>query len=405
MGEEQRERYLEDRSNTSWRLAEVLHEWQVNMTAARELEELDPEGQSATGEITRVGLSALHSTAFLLNRAMFEVYEPGRKRSHLRYYVDLPARLDNDGTRDALRKAKCVTHKPNHTGAWGKRRGVRSVTGGSCLVRYMFPRGMLPLLPTSDPPVPHFPSCAIVGNSGSLLTHENGAQIDLADAVIRINSAPTEGWEQHVGRRTTFNLCNHYHATHIAGVGGKQLGMHDRQEVKHYRSSGKAHRKSQEETLVLFEPVLSRAYYKLYEPLFLRRPPPLTAVLALDFATAAGELWAMLQHKVAATDFFLGSSIARNSAGICHAHQLPENSNSTCARPLTGWYAILFGIRLCDRLDIYGFDRDYRKDDKTQNYPYHYYDSAEGETGTHSFDLTMRVIEMLKTQYTHLYIH
>jgi hypothetical protein len=31
-------------------------------------------------------------------------------------------------------------------------------------------------------------------------------------------------------------------------------------------------------------------------------------------------------------------------------------------------------------------------------YSYHYYDEAEGETGTHSFDLTMRLIQVIQQE-------
>ncbi|CAD7946369.1 unnamed protein product [Amoebophrya sp. A120] len=42
-------------------------------------------------------------------------------------------------------------------------------------------------------------TCAVVSNSGALLNHEYGAEIDQHDFVVRMNSAPTDGWEKHVG--------------------------------------------------------------------------------------------------------------------------------------------------------------------------------------------------------------
>eukprot|EP00959_Pyramimonas_sp_CCMP1952_P165302 3455553-Pyramimonas_sp.AAC.2 len=36
----------------------------------------------------------------------------------------------------------------------------------------------------------------------------------------------------------------------------------------------------------------------IYEPLFAKRPPPFTAVLAPDFVTSMSEIWASLQYKV-----------------------------------------------------------------------------------------------------------
>eukprot|EP00959_Pyramimonas_sp_CCMP1952_P236214 4936764-Pyramimonas_sp.AAC.1 len=42
---------------------------------------------------------------------------------------------------------------------------------------------------------------------------------------------------------------------------------------------------------------------------------------------------------------------------------------------------------------------------KREVYPYHYYDEAEGETGTHSFDLTMRLIQLIQQVFPKLNIH
>ncbi len=49
-----------------------------------------------------------------------------------------------------------------------------------------------------------FDSCAVVGSSGNLLVGTpRGALIDRHDAVFRVNYAPTRGYENYVGRRTT----------------------------------------------------------------------------------------------------------------------------------------------------------------------------------------------------------
>lgn len=49
---------------------------------------------------------------------------------------------------------------------------------------------------------------AVVGNSPSLLDAERGEEIDQAGAVVRMNAAPVEGYERHVGRRTTARVLN-----------------------------------------------------------------------------------------------------------------------------------------------------------------------------------------------------
>lgn len=60
------------------------------------------------------------------------------------------------------------------------------------------------LLPSEDPLRPQgIPTCAIVGNAGTLLEHQFGPEIDAHDAVIRFNAGVTEGYEQFVGSKTT----------------------------------------------------------------------------------------------------------------------------------------------------------------------------------------------------------
>lgn len=49
-------------------------------------------------------------------------------------------------------------------------------------------------------------TCAVVGSAGSLLMQSHGGAIDRADAVFRVNAAPTRGYEYQVGARTTLRF-------------------------------------------------------------------------------------------------------------------------------------------------------------------------------------------------------
>lgn len=59
--------------------------------------------------------------------------------------------------------------------------------------------------------------CAVVGNSGIVLRHKNGARVDEHDAVIRLNDAPTVGFEDYVGSKTTFRLVTVDKARFVEG--------------------------------------------------------------------------------------------------------------------------------------------------------------------------------------------
>ena len=51
-------------------------------------------------------------------------------------------------------------------------------------------------------------TCSLVSSSGMLLGSNAGSQIDSADCVFRLNSAPTLGYERDVGRRTTVRVVS-----------------------------------------------------------------------------------------------------------------------------------------------------------------------------------------------------
>ncbi|XP_066542242.1 beta-galactoside alpha-2,6-sialyltransferase 2 [Hoplias malabaricus] len=53
-----------------------------------------------------------------------------------------------------------------------------------------------------------FHSCAVVTSAGAILHSGLGKEIDSHDAVLRFNSAPTEGYERDVGNKTTIRIIN-----------------------------------------------------------------------------------------------------------------------------------------------------------------------------------------------------
>lgn len=54
----------------------------------------------------------------------------------------------------------------------------------------------------------NFSSCAVVASSDKLLNFDHGALIDEHSLVIRLNEAPTLGFERHVGSKTHIRIQN-----------------------------------------------------------------------------------------------------------------------------------------------------------------------------------------------------
>lgn len=57
--------------------------------------------------------------------------------------------------------------------------------------------------------------CALVSSSGQMLGAGTGREIDSAACVFRMNTAPTRGYEEDVGRRTTVRVVSHTSVPHL----------------------------------------------------------------------------------------------------------------------------------------------------------------------------------------------
>ncbi|KAM6456999.1 alpha-N-acetylgalactosaminide alpha-2,6-sialyltransferase 3 isoform 5-T5 [Liasis olivaceus] len=51
--------------------------------------------------------------------------------------------------------------------------------------------------------------CAIISNSGQMTEQKVGFEIDQASCIWRMNNAPTKGYEDDVGKRTTIRVVSH----------------------------------------------------------------------------------------------------------------------------------------------------------------------------------------------------
>ncbi|XP_074518400.1 CMP-N-acetylneuraminate-beta-galactosamide-alpha-2,3-sialyltransferase 1-like [Halichoeres trimaculatus] len=75
----------------------------------------------------------------------------------------------------------------------------------------MFPPGPKLTEPSPD----RCRTCAVVGNSGNLNGSHYGPMIDYHDIVIRMNKAPTEGYERDVGKKTTHHVMYPHSSTYL----------------------------------------------------------------------------------------------------------------------------------------------------------------------------------------------
>ena len=216
---------------------------------------------------------------------------------------------------------------------------------------YHFPRSLFEQLPLDEPKF-EFKTCAVVGNSGVTLLKEYGEEIDNHDAVIRINMAPIRGFEKYVGKRTTFDVVNSHNVREIL------------QGLRRWRPANEGETK-----LVLFETASHFARYHLCQPLLKKYGAENAILLNPLFSNRAHSLWIKLKEL------------------------LEKTKNSQYNRkPMSGFFAVLYALQMCDKVDLYGFDA---YTSRKKSYRYHYFDNVQGFTDVHSFDLAIEVFKFI----------
>ena len=249
--------------------------------------------------------------------------------------------------------------------------------------KFIYPWEIIEKLPYNDTQL-QFKTCALVSNSGSLLEAEFGYEIDQHDAVFRMNNAPTMGFEQHVGMKTTFDLLNRPHA----------------EEVSRMRFDG-VPGEMPEVAAVLFEADNWHLYHHILERQLKHMPYPSTLVLSPQFLSHVNSLWMRLAKR--------WPRHANSCASIKRASREGENSqrcqkmlrdcqNDVC-KPSSGFFALMMAAQMCNQIDMYGFE-SYRLQTSGRRGPrYHYFDEEVGTTSVHSFVLIMKVFEFLSHRY------
>lgn len=69
----------------------------------------------------------------------------------------------------------------------------------------------------------HCKSCALVTSSGHMTGSGRGVEIDRKECVIRMNDAPTRGYQKDVGQRTTLRVVAHSSVQRVLPTRATQL--------------------------------------------------------------------------------------------------------------------------------------------------------------------------------------
>ena len=261
-----------------------------------------------------------------------------------------------------------------------------------------------------------FRSCAIVGNSGDLLRSQFGKSIDSHDVVIRLNQAPIQGYEKHVGHKSTFRLLNAlWSHRYCTARDASKLVMQYGPELPNWvteHGMGDFNRPIDGDKLPLEKGcalLSSRADEKQYEQLasfWTRRNNDRSHGKKKDASGNGGRdkdvrVFLLSSRLVSLTRAML----VRYRAKLCKAGFGPfEGGND----PTSGLLAVVASLNWCRAITAYGFGESFGSTNTLlgMSSPYHYYKfygmRDKGNVGAHAFEAeSMLMQELLDSDRVH----
>lgn len=197
-------------------------------------------------------------------------------------------------------------------------------------------------LPASHPEM-SCSTCAVVSNAGSLLDSKHGAAIDEHSCVFRMNRAPTSGFEEHVGVKTTLDYVNSFPHLHNIRILPRQNTV-----VVHGTTVELFQANEDPQGDSGFDKYMGWA--KGHVSFKQRYPTREAYLLSLDWLMSSWQAyWAYLAPWAS-----------------------PVSGAGRLARPSSGWHMTRFALDRCETVDLYGFSMASNK--------FHYFDSLVQET-------------------------
>ncbi|XP_067892446.1 alpha-N-acetylgalactosaminide alpha-2,6-sialyltransferase 5 [Heterodontus francisci] len=184
----------------------------------------------------------------------------------------------------------------------------------------------------------HCKDCALVTSSGQLIGSRRGAEIDRAECVIRMNDAPTQGFQEDVGRRTSLRVVAHSSIQRLLQKGGELLNT------------------SRDPAFIFWGPsscMRRDGKGRLYNHLQL-----------IHHIRPRLKLHTITRQKMLHFDELFKRETGKDR----------KTSNSWLS---TGWFTMIIALELCDRIDVYGMVPPNRcRDPNHRSVPYHYYEPS-----------------------------
>lgn len=184
----------------------------------------------------------------------------------------------------------------------------------------------------------HCSQCALVSSSGQMLGAGVGEEIDKMGCVIRMNNAPTVGYETDIGSRTSIRVVSH---TSVPLLVKNEIYYFQQAADTTYVVWGPERNMRQDGNGRIFNVLLKIA--KKYPKV---------------------RIYAVTREKIEYCDI-----VFQNETG--------KNRMETGAFLSTGFFTMILAMDLCDSIHVYGMiDDNYCSRANRSAVPYHYYEKS-----------------------------
>ncbi|XP_077986759.1 alpha-N-acetylgalactosaminide alpha-2,6-sialyltransferase 5-like [Glandiceps talaboti] len=184
--------------------------------------------------------------------------------------------------------------------------------------------------------------CALVSSSGQMLNSNRGQEIDNTECVIRMNNAPTKGFEKDVGKRTTIRIIAHSAVTNV-------------EKKKEELMSGY----SKPSVVIMWGPystMRSDGYGGAYN---------------------FGKKYALKYDDI---EFFMLTQGQMHRTDYTFEYETGKPREASGSWLSTGWFTITTVLNLCNNTKVYGMvDENHCRLHPKSTTPYHYYESKVRE--------------------------
>ncbi|XP_053325693.1 alpha-N-acetylgalactosaminide alpha-2,6-sialyltransferase 3 isoform X2 [Spea bombifrons] len=183
--------------------------------------------------------------------------------------------------------------------------------------------------------------CAVVSNSGQVLGQKTGPEIDRATCVWRMNNAPTKGFSEDVGERTTVRVVSHTSVPLLL------------RNPEHFFKEANG------------------TVYVVWGPFRNMR------------ADGKGIVYNMLKKTLQSyrdAKVYVTSETRMNYCDEVFKKETGRDRVQSGSYLSTGWFTLILAMEACERIRVYGMINDtYCRTGGFRRVPYHYYEPGRDE--------------------------